>query len=88
MVWISNQSSATIIVSITDKTGGDSSEYNVFSKPFESWPANHWSRGGDETATVKYTNGKTFKFTVGKDKFVNVYEDAVVLFDSEAIRVP
>ena len=87
MVWISNQTSATITVSISNKTGGNDSDYSVPPKGFEGWSPNHWQRRDVETAKIRVVESqKTFEFNVGKDKFVNVYKDSVVMWDSEAIR--
>jgi hypothetical protein len=87
MPWFSNRSSGSITVCISAKTNGSSSEYMLLPNTLEMWDTNHWSRKGDETATVKLTNGKSKQFTVKKDQYVLVHEDTIVLLNGEAISM-
>ena len=86
MVWVSNQSSGAIVVSITNKTGGDNREFTLPTKSLEVWVNNHWQRNSDETATVKLSTGKVVEFTIGKDSFVNIYDDSVVMWDCKTYK--
>ena len=86
MVWVSNQSSGAIVVSITNKTGCDSSEFTLPTKTLEVWVNNYWQRNGDETATVKLGTGKAVEFIIGKDSFANIYDDSVVMWDCKTYK--
>jgi hypothetical protein len=87
MPWISNRSSAAITVSVSTKTGGSAREYTMFANTLEGWNTNYWGRKGDEDVTVRFQNGKTKNFSVGKDKYVLVHEDSIIMMDCEAIWV-
>jgi hypothetical protein len=82
MVWVSNQTSGTITVTITNTSGGSGSAYEILSKDLENWKLNHWSRKGDETVTIKLANGKSTKFEVGPLQFINVYDDTIAAFEA------
>lgn len=83
MVWVSNQSSEVITVMIT---GGNGKTYTITPKGLEVWAKNHWTRKAEETAKVKFASGKAIEFKVGKDSFVNIYEDAVAMWECNAFE--
>jgi hypothetical protein len=82
MVWVSNQSSGIITITITNASGGSAVTYEILSKDLENWGLNYWYRKGDETATVKLANGKTTKFQVGPQQFIKVYDDTIAAFEA------
>lgn len=66
MVWITNRSSETIKVVVTNP-GGDPGTYEVVPEALlvESWRQNYWTRTTPETATVTFTKkGVQFKTIV------------------------
>jgi hypothetical protein len=77
MVWVSNYSAVTIVVSLTNNTGGSSADFTIYPKQNETWGKNHWGRSGDETIHIQWATKKTSSFKVGKDALVLVYNDAV-----------
>jgi hypothetical protein len=83
MVWVSNQSSGIITVTITNTSGGSGSAYEILPKDLENWKLNHWSRKGDETATIKLADGKTTKLEVGPQNFIKVYDDTIATFEAQ-----
>jgi hypothetical protein len=92
MVWVSNHTSSTITVSITNQTGGSNSNYSVdpaipytFAIP-ERFDNNNWARKGDETLTAQ-VGGKQVKFTVGKDDHVTIYEDTYQIITAKWGRI-
>jgi len=91
MVWVSNYASQTIKVQITNKTGGSASTFTIYPKQNETWEINHWSRGGKETATIKWEqSGKTQTYEIDGNvsPVLRVYDDAVVISQGgEAHRV-
>jgi hypothetical protein len=90
MVWVSNRTPVETVVSITNKTGGDSSDFTILPAiPYgngiavpETWKDNHWGRKGPETLTVK-AGGKEAKFEVQKDDHINIYIDTYEIFTSQ-----
>ena len=89
MVWVSNHTAEPIDVSITNKTGGDGSNFTVLPAiPYhglgapETWENNHWERKGAETLTAK-VGGKEVKFEVQKDDHVNIYVDTYEIFTTQ-----
>lgn len=88
MVWVSNHTSATITISITNQSGGSASVYKVdpaisygFAIPERS-NNNWWSRSGQETLTA-HVGAKEVKFTVAKDDHVTFYEDRYEIFTAK-----
>jgi hypothetical protein len=47
MVWVSNYASVSILVTVTNNTGGSGAEFTIYPKQNETWEKNHWSRNGD-----------------------------------------
>ena len=78
MVWISNQSTDTISVSLTKITGGSDATYSLPAKANETYKKNHWNRSGTEFLKVTFSNGKTKDASVEKDDFVLVYDDTII----------
>ena len=87
MVWVSNQSSGTIVVSITNNSGGDEHDFTIFSRELENRQTNNWTRGGNETMKLRMPNGNKKSLTVGKDNYVIVHDDAVLLMNCSEIKV-
>ena len=87
MVWVSNQSSGTTLVSITNNTGGNKNEFPISSRGLEDWETNHWFRTGNETFKLQLSNEKTKSFIVAKDNHVMVQEDAVLLLNYSEIKM-
>jgi len=82
MVWVSNQSSATITVQITNTSGGSANTFTIYPKQNETVPLNHWGRKGPEVATIKLASGKSREIDVGKDSYVKVFDDAILKDES------
>jgi hypothetical protein len=92
MVWVSNRTPEPIDVSITNKTGGNNSNFTILPDiPYhgiavpETWDHNHWERKGAETLTAK-VGGKDVKFEVQKDDRVNFYIDTYEIFTTKTTR--
>ncbi|KAF4573621.1 hypothetical protein EYR40_003298 [Pleurotus pulmonarius] len=82
MVWVSNRSSQTIKVTITNNTGGDGSTFEIVPEPLlvEAWKQNHWSRSGNESATVVFEkSGVKFETTLGALDVLLVYSDTYIV---------
>jgi hypothetical protein len=78
MVWVTNQSSVTITVQITNTSGGSASTFTIYPKQNETWELNHWQRKGPEVATIKLTSGKGHEIEVLPDAYVKVFDDAIL----------
>jgi hypothetical protein len=77
MVWVSNYASVSIIVTVTNTTGGSGADYTIYPKQNETWEKNHWTRKGEETISIQWATGKKTSYKIGKDARVIVYDDAV-----------
>jgi hypothetical protein len=87
MVWVSNYASVTIVVSITNTSGGSAAEFTIYPKQNETWERNHWSRKGEETITIQWASGKKTSYKIGKDARVLVYDDAVGTSSADFVKV-
>jgi hypothetical protein len=89
MVWISNYSSVSIVVSVTTLTTpyGNDSEFAIYPKQNELFTVNYWTRSGDETITIQWASGKRKSFNIGKDACVAVYDDAVGISTAHFVQV-
>ncbi|KAF4603166.1 hypothetical protein EYR38_003576 [Pleurotus pulmonarius] len=87
MVWITNRSSETIKVIVTNP-GGDPGTYEVVPEALlvESWRQNYWSRTTPETATVTFTKkGVQFKTIVNPKDVLLVYNDTYIIQPSTKV---
>lgn len=91
MPWVSNRSGVDIIVSITNKSGGNADKFTV--KPAilyatatstipESSDNNYWTRSKAETITVTMGT-KTFHFEVQPNDHANIYDNAYETFPAQ-----
>jgi hypothetical protein len=87
MVWVSNYASVTIFVTVTNNTGGSGAEFPVYPKQNETWEKNHWSRGGDETISIRWDSGKKTSYKIQKNARVIVYDDAVGTSAADFVQV-
>jgi hypothetical protein len=87
MVWVSNYASVTIVVSVTNNTGGSAADFTIYPKQNETWDKNHWTRKGDETIHIQWATGKKTSYKVGKDARVLVYDDAVGTASADFVQV-
>ena len=78
MVWVTNQSSGSITVKITNASGGSASTFTIYPKQNETWELNHWQRKAPEVATIKLSNGKSHEIEVAPDAYVKVFDDAIL----------
>jgi hypothetical protein len=76
MVWVSNYSSVSIVVSVTTTSGGNGSNFTIDPKKNETWSQNHWARSGAETITITWDGGNKKSFTIQKEDRVLVWDDA------------
>ncbi|KAJ7107886.1 hypothetical protein C8R44DRAFT_804383 [Mycena epipterygia] len=75
MVWVSNYASVSIVVSVTNASGGSNSNYTLYPKQNENWTQNHWNRGSEETITITWDGGKKTSFKIQKEDRVLVWDD-------------
>ncbi len=88
MVWVSNRSAQTIIVTITNKTGGNASNFEITPEPLlvETHGKNHWSRNGAETATVTFEkSGVKFETAISALDVLTVYNDTYIVQSSTKV---
>ena len=78
MVWVSNQSGVAITVRITNTTGGMNNVFQIAAGAAETFPDNHWQRGGDELATIAQIGGNRVDVAVRKDAYVRVVGNAIL----------
>ncbi|KAF7365832.1 hypothetical protein MVEN_00457300 [Mycena venus] len=76
MVWVSNLASVSLLVSVTNISGGVSSNFTIYPKQNETPSLNLWTRNGPETMTVIWDGGKTISYTVQKADRVLVWDGA------------
>lgn len=86
MVFVSNDSSGSIYVSVTNKTGGDANTFTIGARQLENYSSNHWQRSGNETMTVQLSTGKTVTINVGKDDHVTFYDDSYEKVATSVVR--
>ncbi|KAJ8701766.1 hypothetical protein PTI98_000519 [Pleurotus ostreatus] len=79
MVWVSNQASTCLNVSITARSGGAAGFYPVEHAP-EVWAVNHWSRAANasETAVIRLRNTSVTVNNVKGTDLLLVYDNAVI----------
>jgi hypothetical protein len=83
MVFFSNRTNTTIRVSVTSGGRADQPVYTIFHNHLETHVSNIWARSGNETAIIKFDNGKApLTLLVGKDDHVILYDDCVETFQS------
>jgi hypothetical protein len=87
MVFVSNESSGSMIVSITNKSGGSASNYTIGARQLENYSSNHWQRTGNEVMMVQFSAGKSVKINVGKDDNIRIYDDCYERSVSEVVRL-
>jgi len=87
MVWVSNQSSVDIRVHITNNTGGSACTFTIYPKQIETWRFNCWTRDGNETATIELASGKTTEIEVGKDAYLKVFNDTLLMETFTATQI-
>jgi hypothetical protein len=87
MVWVSNYASVSIVVTVTNKTGGSGADYTIYPKQNETWEKNHWSRTGEETISIAWASGKKTSYKIQKNARVVVYDDAVGTSTAEFVQV-
>ena len=83
MVWVSNKTSDTIDVRVTNETGGSSNFSAVANDGVETASQNNWPRTGAEKATVKFRNAKKlFTVDVEANDKLEVYNDSVLVISN------
>jgi hypothetical protein len=87
MVFVSNEASGSLRVSITNKSGGDSGNFTIGGSQLENYSSNHWQRSGNEVMTVQFSAGKSVTINVGKDDHIRIYDDCYERSVSEVERL-
>ncbi|KAL4260677.1 hypothetical protein AB1N83_006553 [Pleurotus pulmonarius] len=85
MVWVSNRSSQTLKVTITNTTDGWGDTFEIAPEPLlvETWEQNHWRRKGAENATVVFEkSGLKFETALGPLDVLIVYNDTYIVQSS------
>ncbi|KIJ37881.1 hypothetical protein M422DRAFT_259494 [Sphaerobolus stellatus SS14] len=82
MVWVLNNTSGDITVSVTGTSGGASGDYVITTATPPHMAQNHWQRTATETLKATLTNGKTYTESIGPNDQITIYDDAVVIIDS------
>ncbi|KIJ48969.1 hypothetical protein M422DRAFT_247343 [Sphaerobolus stellatus SS14] len=85
MVWVLNNTSGDITVSVTGTSGGASGDYVITTATPPHMAQNHWQRTATETLKATLTNGKTYTESIGPNDQMTIYDDAVVIIDSEMV---
>ncbi|KIJ30984.1 hypothetical protein M422DRAFT_36364 [Sphaerobolus stellatus SS14] len=81
MVWVLNNTSGNITVNITNKSGGNGSDFVITTATPPNWTQNHWQRSASETFKVTLTGGKTYTASIAPNDQITVYDDAVVIIE-------
>ncbi|KIJ32895.1 hypothetical protein M422DRAFT_265234 [Sphaerobolus stellatus SS14] len=79
MVWVLNNTSGNITVSVTVTSGGDPSSFVITTATPLNMGQNHWQRTATETLKATLTNGKTYTGAIGANDQITIYDDAVVI---------
>jgi hypothetical protein len=85
MVFVSNESSSSMIVSITNQSGGSTSNYTIGARQLENYSSNHWQRTENEVMMVQFSAGKSIN--VSKDDNIRIYDDCYERSVSEVVRL-
>ncbi|KAG9222090.1 hypothetical protein CCMSSC00406_0009299 [Pleurotus cornucopiae] len=88
MVWVSNRSSQTIKVTITNTTGGEGATFDIVPEPLlvETWGQNHWGRNGAENVTVVFEkSGVKFQTALSPLDVLLVYNDTYIVQTSTKV---
>ncbi|KIJ46962.1 hypothetical protein M422DRAFT_28979 [Sphaerobolus stellatus SS14] len=81
MVWVLNNTSGNITVNITNKSGGNGSDFVITTATPPNWTQNHWQRSAAETFKVTLTGGKTYTASISPNDQITVYDDTVVIIE-------
>ncbi|KIJ23110.1 hypothetical protein M422DRAFT_257509 [Sphaerobolus stellatus SS14] len=79
MVWVLNNTSGNITVSVTATSGGDPGDFVITTATLPNMGQNHWKRTATETLNATLTNGKTYTGGIGPNDQITIYNDAVVI---------
>jgi len=86
MVFVSNNSSGSIYVSVTNNTGGDANTFTIGARQLENYSSNHWQRSGNETMTVQFSTTRSATINVGKDDHITIYDDSYEKVATSVVR--